>query len=128
MKKGKIRLFGIPLNQKTAVRWKIYLDRARVYIGYINFAMIGFVFLNSFQNPLVRDILDEHKLLIYPSVMFLFIIISLILGRLDTTLGIRKEEMKNYAEENPVMTNILESLEEIKKSQEKLLAERKVSR
>ncbi|MFC1730685.1 hypothetical protein ACFL6I_10165 [candidate division KSB1 bacterium] len=120
----KIKLLGIPLNQKSIVRWKIYLDRARMYIGYISFVMIAFVFLNSFQSQNIRQILDENKLLIYPSIMILFIVISLFLGRLDTKLGMRKEELRNISTENPVMMEILESLNEIKENQKELFSEK----
>lgn len=114
----KIKIFGITLNRKAVVRWKIYLDRARMYLGYINFVMIAFVFLNSFQDVQIRHLLDEYKLIIYPVIMLLFVGISFFLGRLDTKLGMRKEEMRNNATENPVMMEILDSLQEIKIAQE----------
>jgi len=120
-KKRKLKLFGIPLNQKSVVRWKIYLDRARMYIGYISFVMIAFVFLNSFENQQIRDLLDNNKLLVYPLIMILFIVISLLLGRLDTKLGMRKEEMRNHATENPVTMEILNSLREIRENQHKMI-------
>lgn len=121
MKKRNIRVFGIPLNQKTMVRWKIYIDRARMYINYINFIMIAFVFLNSFENEGIRHLLDDNKLLVYPLIMILFFTVSLILGRFDTKLGLRKEEMRNNATENPVMMEILSSLQEIRESQRKMI-------
>ncbi len=52
---------------------------------------------------------------------FLFIIISLILGRLDTKLGMRKEELRNQASENPVTMEILNTLQEIKRNQQIML-------
>lgn len=115
------RLFGIPVNQKSIVRWKIYIDRARMYIGYISFIMIVFVFLNSFQDDNIRHLLDDNKLIVYPSVLILFVIISLFLGRLDTKLGMRKEEMRNHASENPVIMEILHSLQDIKEKQDIIL-------
>ncbi|HKJ42338.1 MAG TPA: hypothetical protein VKA27_09585 [Sunxiuqinia sp.] len=123
--KSKITLFGIPVNQKSIVRWKIYIDRARMYIGYISFLMIGFVFLNSFQSAEIRHFLDQNKLLIYPAILILFMIVSLILGRLDTKLGMRKEELRNQATENPVTMEILNSLREIKENQQKILEREK---
>ena len=119
--KNKIKLFGIPVNQKSIVRWKIYIDRARMYIGYISFLMIGFVFLNSFQSEEIRHFLDQNKLIIYPAILILFIVVSLLLGRLDTKLGMRREEMRNQATENPVTMEILNSLREIKENQQKIL-------
>lgn len=120
-KKKQVKIFGIPLTQKSVVRWKIYIDRARMYIGYISFIMLAFVFLNSFENEQIRNLLDNNKLIVYPLIMVLFLVVSLILGRLDTKLGMRKEEMRNQATENPVTMEILNSLREIRKNQDKIL-------
>ncbi len=109
-----MKLFGILLNRRTFIRWKIYIDRARMYIGYISFIMIAFMFLNDFKDQTIRHFLDENKLITYPVMMVLFMVFSLILGRLDTKLGLRKEEMRNAATENPVTMEILESIKEIK--------------
>ena len=109
-----MKLFGIHLNRRTFIRWKIYIDRARMYIGYISFIMIAFMFLNDFKDQTIRNFLDENKLITYPVMMVLFMVFSLILGRLDTKLGLRKEEMRNAATENPVTMEILENIKEIK--------------
>jgi len=110
-------LFGTRVNKRAMVRWKIYLDRARMYLGYINFVMIAFVFLNAIKDERVRSILDENKLLVYPAVMVIFILVSLVLGRLDTKFGMRREEMRNNATENPVTLEILTTLREIREHQ-----------
>lgn len=112
----KPRLFGIQLNKRTFIRWKIYIDRARMYIGYISFVMIAFMFLNDFKDETIRSFLDENKLITYPVMMVVFILFSLILGRLDTKLGLRKEEMRNAATENPVTMEILSNLKDIKET------------
>ncbi len=122
---NKVKFFGIPLNKKTAVRWKIYLDRAKMYLSYINFVMIAFVFLNSINDHRVRAVLDENRLIFYPVVMALFIIISLVLGYFDTKLGLRKEEMRNNATENPIMREIIESLKELRENQEVMMKTQK---
>ncbi|WP_297085999.1 hypothetical protein [uncultured Draconibacterium sp.] len=109
-----MKIFGIQLNKRTFIRWKIYIDRARMYIGYISFVMIAFMFLNDFKDETIRSFLDENKLITYPVMMVLFLLFSLILGRLDTKLGLRKEEMRNSATENPVTMEILSDLKEIK--------------
>ena len=114
---NKVKVFGIPLNKKTAVRWKIYLDRAKMYLSYINFLMIAFVFLNAINDHRIREVLDENRLIFYPVVMALFIFISLVLGYFDTKLGLRKEEMRNNATENPIMREIIDGLKEVKENQ-----------
>lgn len=112
-----MKVLNTTVNKKAIVRWKIYLDRARMYLSYINFVMIAFVFLNAIKDQRVRDILDENKLLVYPIVMIIFISVSLILGRLDTYFGMRKEEMRNHATENPVTYEILTTLRQIREHQ-----------
>jgi hypothetical protein len=109
-----MKIVGIELNKRSFVRWKIYIDRARMYLGYFNFLMIAFVFLNSIKNQEVRSFLDENHLLTYPLIIVVFLVFSFILGRLDTKLGLRREELRNLSAENPVLMDILNSLEDIK--------------
>ena len=109
-----MKVLGIKMDRRTFIRWKIYIDRARMYIGYISFIMIAFMFLNDFKDQTIRHFLDENKLITYPVMMVVFMAFSLILGRLDTKLGLRREEMRNAATENPVTMEILQSIKEIK--------------
>lgn len=102
------------LNKRTFIRWKIYIDRARMYIGYINFFMIGFVFLKSFKDTLWGSYVYDHYYFTFPLLVFLFLFFSLILGFIDTKLGIREEEMRNISQTNPVQREILKNLKEIK--------------
>jgi len=77
--------------------------------------MIAFVFLNSFKDPGIRNFIDENALIIYPAFIVLFVIFSLILGRLDTKYGIRKEEMRYNSTENPITMDIWKILKKIEK-------------
>lgn len=108
-----MKIAGIQANKKTFVRWKIYIDRARMYIGYISFIMIAFMFLNDLNNETIRHYLDDNKWIAYPVIMILFLVFSLVLGRFDTKLGLRKEEMRNASSENPVLMEILEKVKKI---------------
>ena len=109
-----MKFLRIKLDRRTFIRWKIYIDRARMYIGYISFVMIAFMFLNDFKDQTIRNFLDENKWITYPVMMVFFVVFSLILGRLDTKLGLRREEMRNAATENPVTMEILQNIKEIK--------------
>jgi hypothetical protein len=114
LKKITMKLFGIKMDRRTFIRWKIYIDRARMYIGYISFVMIAFMFLNDFKDETIRHFLDENKWITYPVMMVVFLLFSLVLGRLDTKLGLRREEMRNAASENPVTMEILQHIKDIK--------------
>nr|WP_319400457.1 hypothetical protein [uncultured Carboxylicivirga sp.] len=102
-------------NKKTLIRWKIYIDRARMYIGYIQFFMIGFVFLESFKNQYLKSLIFDNIYVSIPILFLLFILLSLIIGRIDTILGLREEELRNSTQSNPVMREILTGIEELKK-------------
>jgi hypothetical protein len=107
-------------DKKTLIRWKIYIDRARMYIGYLQFFMIGFVFLESFREERIGQLIYNNLLISIPVLFLLFILLSLIVGRIDTVMGLREEELRNSTQSNPVMREILEELKDIKAELEEL--------
>ncbi len=110
----------IKLNKKSLIRWKIYIDRARMYIGYIQFLMIGFVFLESYKETSWGQLIFNNLLYSIPVLFALFILLQLILGRIDTLLGLREEEMRNASTSNPVMRELLENITELKQEVKQL--------
>lgn len=117
------------MNRRTLIRWKIYFDRSRMYIGYIQFFLIGTVFLQPFKDKPWAETIIRNAYISIPTAVVLFIILSLVLGYLDTKLGLREEEMRNQSKSNPVMMEMLEELKEIrKKLNEKENAEKLGSR
>ena len=118
----KIRKTSV--NRRSLIRWKIYFDRSRMYIGYIQFFLIGIVFLQSFKGQQWGELIFKYAVISIPVALILFVILSLLLGYLDTRLGFREEELRNLSRSNPVMMEMLESLNEIKEKV-KLLQENK---
>lgn len=105
----------IKTDRKTLIRWKIYIDRARMYVGYIQFLMIAFVLLEAYKDSNLGQLIFNNMLISVPIIFILFILLSLIVGRIDTILGLREEELRNSSTSNPVMREILKNMEEIKK-------------
>jgi hypothetical protein len=103
-----------PLNKRTFIRWKIYFDRSRMYIGYIQFFLIGYVFLKDFKDGHFGGLIFKYAIISIPIALILFVFFSLLLGYLDTKLGFREEELRNLSKSNPMMVEMLESLKEIK--------------
>lgn len=101
-------------NKRTLIRWKVYIDRARMYIGYIQFIMIGFVFLEAYKDSLVGKLIFENLYFSLPILFLIFIVLSLIIGRLDTALGLREEELRNSSTSNPVMRELLTKIDDLK--------------
>lgn len=97
-------------NRRSLIRWKVYFDRSRMYIGYIQFFLIGVVFLKSYQDEPWGEMIFRYALITIPLGLLLFIVISMILGFLDSRLGFREEEMRNLSRSNPVMMEMLEQI------------------
>lgn len=110
----------IKANRETLIRWKIYIDRAKMYVGYIQFLMIAFVLLESYKESYLGKLIFENMIISIPIIFLIFIVLSLLLGRIDTLLGLREEELRNSSNSNPVMRDILKNVKEIKEELEKL--------
>lgn len=104
----------IKANKKALIRWKVYIDRARMYIGYIQFLMIGFVLLEAYKETSIGVLIFDNLIFSVPIIFLLFIILSLMIGRLDTVFGLREEELRNSSSSNPVMREVLANLADIK--------------
>jgi hypothetical protein len=102
------------INKQSFIRWKIYIDRARMYIGYFQFLMLVVIFINAIEDNTFGKYLVEYSAISIPLLFVLLIGGSLLLGYLDSRLGIRSEEMRNLSYHNPVQREMLETLKEIK--------------
>lgn len=103
----------IKANKRTLIRWKVYIDRARMYIGYAQFLMILFVLLEAYKNTTIGELIFNNLLISMPILFMLFIIASLVIGRIDTILGLREEELRNASTSNPVMRELLNKVNEL---------------
>jgi len=110
----------IKINKSTFIRWKIYIDRARMYIGYLQFFMIGIVFFESFKDAEIGKIVYKYIYLSIPIAFILFILASLIIGYLDSKLGFKEEEQRNQARSNPILMDILKSVKELEREVKEL--------
>ena len=109
-------------KRESLIRWKVYFDRSRMYIGYVQFFLIVFVFLRSFKDNYYGDLFFKYALISIPIFFLIFIISVIFIGYLDLKLGLREEEFKNLSKSNPVTMDILETI----KSMEKELQEIKM--
>ncbi|WP_258102531.1 hypothetical protein [Marinoscillum sp. MHG1-6] len=101
----------IKANKKSLIRWKVYIDRARMYIGYAQFLMIVFVLLEAYKDTSVGQLIFENLIVSAPILFIIFIGLSLIIGRLDTVFGLREEELRNSSSSNPVMRELLAKID-----------------
>ena len=108
------------INKRTLIRWKVYLDRSKMYISYINLFMMVTIFLGAIKNTGVGKFLITNVYVALPLLIIVFIFLALLLGYWDSKYGIRSEEMRNLTSQNPIQMEILESVREIKNNQNKM--------
>jgi len=85
-----------------------------MYVGYIQFLMIAFVLLEAYKETSLGQLIFNNMFVSIPIIFLVFIILSLIVGRIDTLLGLREEELRNASSSNPIMREILKNMEDIK--------------
>lgn len=85
---------------------KAYAVRAQSYISILNSAMIFIVLLKSFDITL--------RWYWWPLMIIIAIVIFLIIGMIDTELGIRSAEIENNATNNPVLMRMDKNIKSIK--------------
>lgn len=95
------------------IRWKVYIDRSKMYIGYVQFLLIIFVFIKSLGDNPVTTFVFTSPMAAVPIILVLFVLFSLVIGYLDSRLGFREEEIRNHAKSNPVLMDIQQSLNEL---------------
>jgi len=89
--------------QKKLIKYKVYLDRARGYIAYVNFLLIGVI--------AVKQIGINLSWFMYALIVFATLFISLVVGYLDKKY-IREQETKEYGDTNPYLKEILKILKQ----------------
>ena len=112
------------ISKQKFITLKIYFDRARMYLGYINFFMLTLVLLQSFENELLHSLMKEYRLILVPVLVLLYGAVLLFIGFLDTKLGFRQEELRNNASVNPVMQELLGTIHEIHKDVQQIKAKK----
>jgi hypothetical protein len=91
-----------------------------MYIGYIQFFLIIFVFIKSIGDNPFTEFVFAHSLVAVPVLLLVFLFLSLVVGYLDSRLGLREEEIRNFSRSNPVLMDIQESLKELRNQVEQL--------
>ena len=108
------------VDKKALIRWKVYLDRSKMYIGYINLFMMVTIFLGAIKNTNIGKFLIANVYIAIPILIILFVFFALLLGYFDSKLGIRSEEMRNVSSQNPVQMEMLNTLRELKQNQKEI--------
>lgn len=100
------------------IRWKVSIDRSRMYFGYIQFFMIGILLLKNYQHTVIGEWVFTHQFISMPLLFLIMIFLSIFVGWIDKKLGIRGAENVHINQYNPHIMQILKDIEYIKKATE----------
>lgn len=100
-------------SKKKLITLKIYFDRARMYLGYINFFILNMVLIESIENASLKEYIAQYKWVLIPLLFFSYVSLLLLIGYLDHKMGLRQEELRNNAIKNPVMQDLISSIKDI---------------
>jgi hypothetical protein len=104
----------IKLNKSTFVRWKIHIDRSRMYLGYIQFFMMGFVFFKVFEKTSIGILIFNYAYISIPVLFLAFMFFSILLGYWESKLGLKEEEQMKLTAQNPLMMELIKDIKEMK--------------
>ncbi len=105
--------------KKGIISTKIYFDRARMYLGYINFFMLNLVLLNSSEDGFIANMINQNRIIWIPILFIFYAAVLVFIGFLDTKLGFRQEEMRNNSMHNPILMDMVNSINEIREEVKK---------
>ena len=92
--------------RKRLARFKIYTERARWYMIYVQMLLLIGIWLNT----LGIDLVWWH----YPIILIICACLFIVFGYLEVKIGLLKYEQEKYAQENPVLQDILKEIKELK--------------
>lgn len=95
------------------VKLKLYLDRSKMYLGYLSFLMILFLFADQLKQYEIFAQFFPKSTLAIPAVAVVCFFLLLFFGWLDERLGIWQSEMHYSSMKNPAFSRILEKLDAI---------------
>jgi hypothetical protein len=103
------------INRKAIVRWKIYFDRARNYVSYIQFIAMAYIVIKLLRDSPAKTMIFNYWYLSFPLIFIAFIVACLILGRIESLFKIREFEQENYSVTNPEWKKLMDKLDELLK-------------
>ncbi len=57
------KMLIISIDRSILIRWKIYIDRAKMHIGYVQFLMIAFVLLEAYKESTLGKLIFDNMLI-----------------------------------------------------------------
>ncbi len=101
------------INFKKIAKYKIWLDRSRQYIGYVQFALLLYIAVKDMNNNPFRTWMFGNWYFTFPVVILVVFFFCGLFGWIEDLLKIRKYEMENQLAINPEWRQMMDLLKEI---------------
>jgi len=100
--------------QRRVTRYKVYFDRSRMYISYVQFFLLLLVFTEAYRETTFGVWFYANKWLTLPAFLILFFFGSMVIGFLDRRY-IRPGEQDELIETNPSWTKMRDKINDLHK-------------
>ena len=103
------------MDRKKVIRriskWKIWFDRSRQYVGYVQFMLLAYIAVKSLNNSPARTWVFDNWYISFPLIFIIFLSGCMVLGFIESILKIREYEQENYLATNPEWQKLLTKLD-----------------
>ncbi len=99
---------------RKIAKWKIYFDRARTYVSYVQFMGTAYIVLKLLHNSPLKTWIFDHWYVSFPVIFVVFFGACMVIGWLESLLKIREYEQENVSATNPEWTRLMNDIKEIK--------------
>jgi hypothetical protein len=103
------------ITLKRLVKYKVWLDRSRQYVSYVQFGATLYIVAKLLRNSPVKMWIFDHWYLSFPLLFVVFIGGCIVLGYIESLFKIREHEQSNYTQANPEWTRLMEKIDELLK-------------
>jgi hypothetical protein len=100
-------------SMETIARWKIYIDRSRQYVSYVQFGATLYIVAKLLRPTPLKTWIFDHWYVSFPVLFVIFMGGCLVLGYIENRMRIRDYEQKNHAEANPAWKELIEKIDKI---------------
>lgn len=100
------------MQTKRIVRYKVYLDRARMYVSLVQFFVVLLLITENYRQTSFGQWFYNNALWTFPVFMLVFLMIFLFIGYIDRRF-VRSAEQEEYAITNPVLMDMKHKIDKL---------------
>jgi len=102
------------ITLRKFVKWKIFFDRSRIWVSYVQFLGMAYIVLKLLHNSPFRTWVFNHWYLSFPLIFIVFLVGCMVLGYIESLLKIREYEQENYSRANPEWEKLMKEIATLK--------------